>query len=101
MFVDQSAIPGYSFATDLASSSIMPEVSRRTFGFSQIVTDLYPYFFAHLNAASQILRAAARVMMRTEIARSAPGTLANGLNLECVASPARTCSGGFVHSTPA
>ena len=40
MLVDHSAIPGYSFATSLASSSIMPEVSRSTFGFSQMVTDL-------------------------------------------------------------
>ena len=40
ILVDHSAIPGYSFATFFASSSIMPEVSRSTLGFSQIVTDL-------------------------------------------------------------
>src|SRR5215469_7884992 len=82
MFVDHNEIPGYSFATDLASSSIIPEVSRSTLGFSQMVTDLYPYFFAQSNAALQILRAAARVTIRTEIARSAPETDAKGLNLE-------------------
>src|SRR5579864_3726744 len=101
MLVDHSAIPGYSFATARASSSISPEVSRSTFGFSQMVTDLYPYFLAHSNAALQILRAAGRVMMRTEMARSNPGVAANGLNLACVASAARTASGGLVHSTPA
>src|SRR5579872_5776705 len=101
MFVDHSAIDGYSFATAFASSSIMPDVSRNTFGFSQIVTDLYPYLFAHSNAALQLLRAALRVMTRTEIARSGPATDAKGLNFACVASAARTGSGGFVHSTPA
>src|ERR1051326_7254221 len=74
MLVDHNAIPGYSVATALASSSIIPEVSRNTFGFSQIVTDLYPYLFAHSNAALQILRAALRVITRTEIAKSAPAT---------------------------
>ena len=38
-----------------------------------MVTDLYPYFLAQSKAAWQILRAAERVMMRTEIARSGPG----------------------------
>src|ERR1019366_2524163 len=98
MLVDHSAIPGYSFATALASSSIIPEVSRSTFGFSQIVTDLYLCSLAHSNAAWQILRAAGRVMMRTERARSGPGVAANGLNLECMASADRTGSGGLVHS---
>ena len=30
----------YSLCTSLATSSIIPEVSRRTLGFSQMVTDL-------------------------------------------------------------
>jgi hypothetical protein len=64
----------------------MPEVSRSTLSFSQMVTDLYPYFLAHSNAARQILRAAPRLMMHTEIASSGPGTAVNGLNLECDAS---------------
>src|ERR1700690_2532625 len=101
MLVDDSEISGYSFATALASSSIIPEVSRSTFGFSQIVTDWYLYFLAQSNAAWQILRAAGRVMMRTERARSGPGVPTNGLNFGWVVRAARTGSGGLVHSTPA
>src|ERR1035441_10958138 len=40
-------------------------------------------------------------MMRTEIARSSPATLANGLNFGWVRNASRTGCGGFVHSTPA
>src|SRR6185369_7135043 len=97
MFVDHNAMPGYCLLTSFATSSIIPEVSRRTFGFSQIVTDLYPNFFAYSKAAVQMRRAFLRVMMRTLTASSSPGTLANGLNFECVASALRTGSGGFVH----
>src|ERR1700745_1111076 len=94
MLVDDNTIPGESFATALASSSIIPEVSRRTLGFSQIVTDLYLYCLAQSNAAGQILRAAGRVIMRTERARSGPGIPTNGLNFGCVLRAARTGSGG-------
>lgn len=38
MLVLQSWICGYFFWTSFASSSIMPEVSRMTLGFSQTVT---------------------------------------------------------------
>src|ERR1700687_4682354 len=101
MLVDANTIPGYCCATALASSSIIPEVSRSTFGFSQTVTDLYLYCLAQSNAAWQILRAAGRVIMRTERARSDPGISTNGLNFGCVLRAARTGSGGLVHSTPA
>lgn len=54
-----------------------------------------------LECGRQILRVAPRLMMRTEIASSGPGTAVNGLNLECDASAARTGSGGLVRSAPA
>ena len=58
----------------------MPEVSRTTFGFSQIVTPLKPRFLAYSKAALTMRRAAFRVMMRTLTARSGPGTLVKALN---------------------
>src|SRR5438045_8625695 len=79
----------------------MPEVSRTTLGFSQMVTPLNFFFFAYSKAAVTIRRAAGRVIIRTLAARSGPGTLANALNLGCELSALRTISGGFVHSIPA
>src|SRR6266403_6136082 len=101
MFVDQSAMPGNLLATSLATSSIMPEVSRTTLGFSQMVTPLKPRFFAYSKAAVTMRVAALRVMMRQLTASAGPGTLANALNLGWLFRAARTFSGGFVHSTPA
>ncbi len=79
----------------------MPDVSRSTFGFSQMVTDGYPCFFAYSKAAVTIRRQALRVKTRVEMAISVLGTFSNALNLGCVASAVRTLSGGSVHSIPA
>src|SRR5438445_12019104 len=51
----------------------MPEVSRTTLGFSQIVTPLNPRFLAYSNAAVMMRLAAGRVMIRRLTARSEPG----------------------------
>ncbi len=85
----------------LATSSIMPDVSRRTFGFSQIVTEGYPCSFAYSNAARTIRWQAPRVNSRTERAMSCFGTDSKALNFGCVARAAYTWSGGSVHSRPA
>src|SRR5260370_37770129 len=79
----------------------MPDVSRTTFGFSQIVTPLNPRFFAYSKAAVTMRWAALRVMMRQLTAISGPGTLADALNLVWLFNAERTFSGRFGHLTPA
>src|ERR1035437_8239650 len=56
ILVFRSLIPENKFFwISFASLHINPDVSLITLGFSQTVTDLYPYFFACSNAAISIL----------------------------------------------
>ncbi len=79
----------------------MPEVSRTTFGFSQMVTPLNPCFFAYSKAA---VTDAARCCSRDDAhadRQIGPGNAGEGLEFRMRMQRGAHISGGFVHSTPA